>query len=167
MSECNSGNYTIVSTLDTISMIESEEDNQLKKCRMRCTVLESHEERMVNLEHFTHNDTTVTYRDKIALIIFDVDENDYHDTVVVDRIYMTKNFIFYSSHKQVRETDSLFFTSYCLLKIPEYEKRQDSGTLVFMFGSPFTKRIYGSNMYFHSAGYYSRGNNMVNDLYGE
>lgn len=167
MSECNSGNYTVVSSIDTISMIESEEDHKLKKCRMRCTVLESHEEREVNLEHFTHVDTIVTYRDMIVLIIFDVEENNYHDTVVVDRTYITKEFNFFSSRKQVRETDSIFFKSYCLLKTPVYEKRQDSGTLVFMFGIPFTKRIYGSNMYFHSAGYYSIGNNMINTLYGE
>lgn len=167
MNECNSGNYTVVSLIDTFSMIESEEDHKLKKCRARCTVLESSEAKEVNLKHFINIDTTVAYRDKIALIIFDVEETNYHDTVVVDRIYMTKNFNFYSSHQKKHEKDSIFYEFYAMLEPPKYVKDEDCGSFEFMFGIPFTKKIYGSTLLFYSAGYYSIGNNMINTLYGE
>ena len=117
--------------------------------------------------HFTKTDTVVRYKDKIALIIFDVEENNYHDTIVVDIKYMTKSFNFYSSHKKQEEKDSVFFNSYAMLESPVYLSNDHYASLDFMFGIPFTKKIYGSTLLFYSAGYYSICNNMINTLYGE
>lgn len=167
LSSTNSDKYDIISSLDTTSMIISEEDNKFKKCRTRCVVIESTQQREVNLMHFTKKDTIVRYKDKIALIIFDVEENNYHDTIVVDIKYMTKSFIFYSSHKKQEEKDSVFFNSYAMLESPVYLSNEHYASLDFMFGIPFTKKIYGSKLAFFSAGYYSRCNNMINTLYGE
>lgn len=167
LSTTNSDKYDIISSLDTTSMVISEEDNKFKKCRTRCVVIESTQLREVNLMHFTKKDTVVRYKDKIALIIFDVEENNYHDTIVVDIKYMTKSFNFYSSHKKQVEKDSVFFNSYAMLESPVYLSNEHYASLDFMFGIPFTKKIYGSTLLFYSAGYYSICNNMINTLYGE
>lgn len=167
LSTANSDKYDIISSLDTTSMVISEEDKKFKKCRTRCVVIESTQLREVNLMHFTKTDTVVRYKDKIALIIFDVEENNYHDTIVVDIKYMTESFNFYSSHKKQEEKDSVFFNSYAMLESPVYLSNDHYASLDFMFGIPFTKKIYGSTLLFYSAGYYSICNNMINTLYGE
>lgn len=167
LSKSNSDNYVIVSSLDTISMVKSEEDNKFKKCRTRCVVIERKQPREINLIHFTNNDTIVRYNDKIALIVFDVEEIKYHDTIVVDKKYMTSNFTFYSDHKKQEEKDAVFFDSYTMLEIPIYKSEDGGVYLDFVFGIPKTKRLYGSSLIFYSAGYESICNNMTNTLYGE
>ena len=163
----NSGGFSNIFSLDTTMMIISEEDSKPKKCRFRSVVLESKESKNINLLHFSGVDTTISYNDKICLILFDVDENNYHDTVVIDRNSMMHDFNFYSSRKKIDESDSVFFKNYSMLEPPDFHTNGLEVVFDFAYGIPNTKRIYGSCVIFYSAGYTSIGNNMVNTLRGE
>ena len=165
--EDNSGEFSNIFSLDTTMMIISEEDSKPKKCRFRSVVLEGNEPKYVNLLHFSGVDTTISYNDKICLILFDVDENNYHDTVVVDRAYMTEHFHCYSDGKRKYETDSVFFKIYTQLEPPTFHSNGFDGAFDFAYGIPKTRKIYGNTLIFYSAGYTSVCNNMVNTLRGE
>lgn len=164
------GYYTICQEEDTTCMIKDveDEDGTYKKLHVRLVVMESVKEEKININNFTDKDSVVSIKEPVALVTCEYENPRYNETIVIDRESMRNNFIFYSSHKKIEETNELFFEHFTFVMPVIVDVRKEvSIDLDFAFGIPHTKRIFGSSIIVQPAGYWSITNNMVNTLYGE